>query len=103
MQKECRICSESNLVPMFSLGEQPLANGLLDSPNQEVKKYPLELYRCPHCTLIQLSHVVPKEEMFNHYLYIPSVSKTGMEHFRQVLDSTIYEANVPVNGLVVDI
>lgn len=101
--KKCRICKNKDLTLIFSLGKQPLANNLLDSPSEKEKKYPLELVRCSHCGFIQLSYVVPRQQMFDKYLYIPSISKTYLAHFDQISTSLINNLNLKKGSLVVDI
>ena len=100
--KKCRVCSSTDLVKIFSLGNQPMANNLLEKPS-EAQRYPLELLQCQHCTLIQLSYVVPKEELFDEYFYIPSVSKTHLEHFDKMATGLIKDLGLKKNSLVVDI
>lgn len=100
---KCRICKSKNLKLIFSLGKQPLSNNLLTSKDDKPPVYPLELIRCSQCFLIQLNYVVDKEEMFDNYLYIPSVSKTYLNHFKDMSDSLIREFNIEKNDLIVDI
>lgn len=101
-QETCRICSSKDLEKIFSLGEQPLANGLLDKPI-ETPKYPLELCRCARCTLMQLNFTVPKEERYDNYVYIPSVSKTHLEHFQGMAEGLVKDLNLKPGSLVVDV
>ena len=102
-ERDCRVCGSNEVYPMFSLGEQPLANGLLECQDQESPIYPLQLDKCNHCSLIQLSHVVPKEKMFNNYLYIPSVSKTNLAHFDRIACLTTDRLGLINDDLIVDI
>ena len=99
---KCRICKNKDLIKIFSLGSQPLANNLLDKP-QEVKKYPLNLVQCSHCSLIQLDYVVDRRKMYTNYLYIPSVSKTHLQHFEKLAGLLILELSLRSKSLVVDI
>lgn len=101
--KRCRVCKSFRLKKVFSLGKQPLANKLLKQPTKKQKNYPLDLYQCQHCTLFQLGKVVPKEEMYEEYFYIPSVSKTGLEHFEKLSRRLIFELDLKKGDLVVDI
>ncbi len=101
--KKCRICKNTHLKLIFSLGKQPLANNLLSSTKDDDKKYPLELVQCQYCGLIQLSFVVSKEKMFDNYFYIPSLAKTYLEHFDQISTSLINNLNLKKDSLVVDI
>lgn len=100
--RRCRICRSFRLKKVFSLGNQPLANSLLKEPGK-AKTYPLELYQCQHCTLLQLGKVVPKEEMYEEYYYIPSVAKTGLKHFQKLAQKLIGTLGLKKNSLVVDI
>ena len=101
--KRCRICKSFRLKKVFSLGKQQLANKLLDKPKQKANDYPLDLYSCQHCTLLQLGKVVPKEEMYEEYFYIPSVSKTGLKHFKDLAKRLTRELKLKSGDLVVDI
>lgn len=101
--KKCRICKSFKLKKIFSLGNQPLPNNFLQKPNKNLKLYPLDLLQCTHCGLVQTSHVVPKEEMFENYTYIPSVSRTYLEHFDRLSSQLIDELGLKSGDLVVDI
>lgn len=101
--KKCRICGGKNLKLFFSLGEQSLANNLLGVSSVPSPIYPLELLRCQHCTLIQLSYVAPKEVMFDNYFYIPSISMTYLKHFETMTNSLIKQFGLKKGDLVVDI
>lgn len=103
MLRRCRICKTKKLKRIFSLGEQPLANNFLDSKEDKTVSYPLELYQCSHCSLIQLGHIVPKEKMYDEYFYIPSVSQTHLEHFDTIAKTLIEELQLKKKSLVVDI
>mgnify|MGYP001613641492 CR=1 FL=1 len=101
--RRCRVCKSFRLKKVFSLGNQPLANNFINNPIENVKKYPLDLYQCRHCTLFQLGKVVKKEEMYDKYLYVPSVSKTNLEYFRNLSADLINKLNLKQGSLVVDI
>lgn len=101
--KGCRICKSFILKKVFSLGKQPLANKLLSQSTKKQKGYPLDLYQCQHCTLLQLGRVIKKEEMYEEYFYIPSVSKTGLEHFEKLSERLIFELDLQKGSLVVDV
>jgi len=79
-----------------------MANNLIDEPG-ESETYPLEWLQCQHCSLIQLSYVVPKEKLFDKYYYIPSVSKDHMKDFKVMAEFTKHAANLMKDDLVVDI
>src|SRR5262249_55029660 len=78
----CRICGSADLELILSLGSMPLANGFLRSPLEFAfeRSYPLDLYFCSACALMQLLDVVRADIMFRHYLYVTGVSATQVRH-----------------------
>lgn len=102
---QCRICGNKKLTTILSLGNQPLANGFISKENISKKEptYPLTLCYCPHCLLVQLKEVIPGKLMFKNYLYIPSSSKTRMEHFYELAQKTTTEVKTTQKDLIVDI
>lgn len=103
MKSRCRICKSFRFKKVFSLGKQPLANKLLNKIEEKQKSYPLDLYFCQHCTLLQLGKVVNKKEMYDEYFYIPSVSKTHLNHFKKLSQKLIGQLHLKKDSLVVDI
>lgn len=80
----CRICSEALPEPFLDLGLQPLANNLSDVPNADVFRAPLQVTRCGHCGLVQLTAVVDPGVLFSEYLYTPDQSATFRKHFEDM-------------------
>lgn len=103
--KNCRICESTDLIEYLSLGTMPIPNGFLSLEELKGKEphYPLGVYFCNNCTLSQLTHVIPAEIMFKNYLYIPSTSKTMVQHFKALAASAMERFNVKPGSLVVDI
>ncbi len=101
----CRMCGSSKLYSFLSLGSMPIPNGFLgkkDLKKQELH-YPLKICVCESCWLVQLTHTIPAEIMFKNYLYIPSASKTMVEHFQKLATDVIAAINPLKNELVIDI
>ena len=83
-KKICRFCKSKNLKKVIDFGLMPLAGGFLKK--QEVKKekkYPLRVFICEDCGLVQLIDVVSAELLFKDYRYAPSTIKTIGEHFKK--------------------
>lgn len=76
---KCRACGGPDLIPWFSLGDQPLANALLHQPG-DVVRYPLAVQRCPVCRLSQLTHVVDPDILYTHYPYFSGVTRGWHRH-----------------------
>jgi len=73
------------LIPVFSLGLQPLSNAFAKDDELQSAHYPLEVLFCPKCTLAQLSIVVPPEILYTNYTYTTSRSATMQRHFESLL------------------
>lgn len=100
----CRVCGNRDLTrKVVDLGMSPLANNLLDSPDQQCDMYPLELDYCPHCYNVQLSVVVPASKMFDNYLYVSSTSQVFRQHFEDAATRYIQEFRLGPDSIVWDI
>lgn len=80
------MCGSRDLSPFLNLGDQPPANRYIprDSWLREPEPYyPLKVYFCHHCNLVQILDVVPKEELFGHYLFLSSGAGNTPVHFKE--------------------
>ena len=74
----CQICNSKILTEVINLGFSGLCDSLLkiDDLNKQEKSYPLRLYRCRKCQLLQLSYVVDNREVFHlDYPYKSGITK----------------------------
>lgn len=85
IKQHCRYCETELPKSFLDLGLSPLANSLVpkDQTGVEEFKWPLSLTRCRHCSLVQLTHVVPPDLLFAHYLYVSSTTQTFKQHFSE--------------------
>lgn len=92
-EKKCRICSNKNLHLILDLGKQPPANALIDKNqlSETEAKFPLRLFWCDNCYLVQLLDIVNKEYLFTHYLYMTGASKPIVTHFEKYAKDTFDE------------
>ena len=72
--KNCVVCN-NDVSQIVDLGNQPLANGFLDSI-QEEKTFPLKVNACDKCLHLQLSHAVSLPLMYDTYLYRSGTTDT---------------------------
>jgi C-methyltransferase-like protein/putative zinc binding protein/methyltransferase family protein len=80
---KCRFCNQSRLFKFLNLGSTPLANGFLtrnDLITLNERKFPLEVYFCEKCGLVQIGLDVPPEELFNNYIYFSGTSDLVHRH-----------------------
>lgn len=77
----CRACGNQELIPVFDLGIQPLANDFRKPGEARNGFAPLQVLFCPKCTLAQLSVVVDPVILYEDYPYVTSPSQTMKHHF----------------------
>jgi len=78
----CRACESARLLPFLCLGTMPLANAFIRHKSEfdNEPSYPLDVYFCQDCTLVQLLDVINPEVLFREYLYITGTSSTMATH-----------------------
>lgn len=102
----CRICLSDKLTKFLDLGFTPPADDFLlpCRLNEPETFYPLDLYICADCSLVQLGYIVPAEILFQKdYPYESSMTNTGVKHFHAFAAETCKELELTSNDLVVDI
>lgn len=102
---KCRICGSSDLYNFLSLESMPIPNGFMEKQDLKKKEdyFPLGVYVCQSCWLVQLTHVIPADIMFKNYLYIPSTSTTMLTHFKEMAEELIRSYGLKPHDLVIDI
>lgn len=102
----CRSCRASELAPFLSLGDVPLADGLVgpgDDPSLH-RLYPLSVALCDGCGLVQIRENVPPEVLFgSDYPYHSSFSDELLAHSRRHVEALIAERELGPDNLVVEI
>ena len=101
--RKCRCCNSKKLRKILNLGNQPLANNLLNNEKEEFDVYPLELNYCANCHNCQLSISVNPSVLFDKYLYLSSVSNTFKNHFKSAAKKYISTLNLNKNSFIIDI
>ena len=76
----CRLCDSKDLVEILDLGEMPLAGAYLKKVQLGKEKvYPLKIFFCKECFLVQILDVVDPDTLFKDYRYLSSLSLSS--HF----------------------
>jgi SAM-dependent methyltransferase len=101
----CRACAGRSLHRFLDLGEVPLANAFLTAEElrQPEPRFPLEVYFCQDCWLVQLLHVVSPEVLFSNYLYRTGTNATIVRHNASLARSVVRTLGLAANDLVVEI
>jgi len=83
-KNRCRLCKSSSLKKVIDFGLMPLAGGFLKKNKlSQEKKYPLRIFFCQNCKLLQLIDVISPKILFKDYRYISSATKTLSKHFKK--------------------
>jgi SAM-dependent methyltransferase len=101
----CRSCGGARLAPILDLGAVPLANAYLTHEQlaQPEPKFPLEVYFCEDCALLQLLHVVSPEALFSNYLYRTGTNQTIAAHNTALARAVTDHGRLGAPDLVVEV
>jgi SAM-dependent methyltransferase len=101
----CLGCGGSLPAPFLDLGKAPLANALVRPEYLHIPeaRYPLSVAFCGTCSLVQLTHRVPPEQMFSEYFYVSSYSDTFLAHARDMAQSLIERFQLGPMSRVIEI
>jgi len=104
-QPWCRFCRTKLEYKLVDLGSSPLCESFLrsDQLNQMEPFYPLNVYVCGNCFLVQLQEYVAPENIFTDYLYFASYSDTWLAHAKAYTDMIMRRFPITANSLVVEI
>lgn len=103
---KCRFCQSDVDRVFVDLGHQPPSNAYLTAEQLDAPEitYPLRVYVCENCWLVQLPEHAHASELFtDSYAYFSSVSTTWVEHARKYVESVIPRFNLGSESLVVEI
>jgi len=101
----CRACGSTHGELVLDLGVQPLANNLLrpEDLGKPEPRFPLRVFVCPDCWLLQITDLVPPVEMFTEYLYFSSFSDTMLRHARTAAERYLAEFQLGPDSFVVEV
>lgn len=104
-KNDCYVCGNDKLVKFFDLGSQPPSDAFLykeDLEKEEVK-YPLELYYCKNCSLVQLGHEVNPDLLFRDYVYNSGTNNSLKLNFKKLVDELVSRFDLMERDLAIDI
>jgi SAM-dependent methyltransferase len=101
----CRFCGTSLRHTFVDLGMSPLCQSHIE-PGQLGKMepfYPLRVYVCERCFLVQLEELVTPEEIFSEYAYFSSYSDTWLQHVEAYAELMVDRLRLNTHSRVVEI
>lgn len=102
----CQICGSKDIESVLFLGYIPPVNTMptIGEPSTEQMAYPLELFRCPVCSLMQIGLEVDQTVLFPYsYPYLSGSTRILRENFADLARECAALGVVSGDDFVVDI
>jgi hypothetical protein len=101
----CRFCGEPLRFTLVDLGMSPLCESFLsqEQVNQMEPFYPLHVYVCDKCYLVQLEEYVSPENIFTEYAYFSSYAVTWLQHVENYTRLMIERFKLNSESFVVEV
>ena len=101
----CRFCGHQLRTTFVDLGLSPLAqNHIAPARLHEPELfYPLHVWVCEECLLVQLEEYVAPDDIFGDYAYFSSYSDSWVEHARRYAEAMTAAMHLGEDDLVVEI
>ena len=101
----CRFCAAPLDLTVVDLGMSPLCESFLrvDQIRRMEPFFPLHVFACEQCYLVQLEAFVPPEEIFTEYAYFSAYSTAWVEHARQYVEMITERLGLGGDDLAVEL
>lgn len=101
----CRFCGAPLQHIFVDLGMSPLCENFLTAGqlNEMEPFYPLKVYVCERCFLVQLEEYVSPEVIFDDYAYFSSFSDAWLDHSKKYVDMMIERFSLGADSHVVEL
>lgn len=103
--RACMCCGAELRHTFVDLGMSPLCESYVpaDKLNHMEPFYPLHVYVCDRCFLVQLEEYVSPEEIFTEYAYFSSYAESWVEHMRRYAETITRRLGLGKDSLVVEV
>lgn len=104
--ERCRSCGSAQIEQVLDLGRQPVANALLTDQMLALpdELFPLSLYFCGECALLQVGTTIPPDLLFkSDYPYFSSQNPALLEHAREHVEQLIADRELDARSFVVEV
>ena len=101
----CRFCACPLHVSFIDLGMSPLCESYISAEQLNAMEpfYPLHVYVCESCFLVQLPEHVSPTEIFSDYAYFSSYSDTWVQHAKAYTELAIERFGLTHKSNVIEI
>ncbi len=103
---KCRFCGKELSHIFADLGNAPPSNSFLrpEQLNEPEVFYPLKLFVCDRCFLVQVDEYKKSDEIFNHdYAYFSSYSTTWLDNAREYVRSMTERFPLNRESMIIEI
>ena len=102
-KNKCAFCKKDLNISVLNLNKQPIANSLLKTKKQKIKKHLLHVMFCEKCKLVQSVKYIDNNTLFDDYVYFSSYSKFMLLHAKKYVDEIIKEIKIKDKDIVIEI
>jgi SAM-dependent methyltransferase len=101
----CRFCGAPLTRTVVDLGMSPLCESYVPAEKLDAMEpfYPLHVWVCERCWLVQLESYVSGEEIFTEYAYFSSYSDSWLDHSRRYTEQMIAQLGLTEKSRVVEV
>lgn len=103
---KCRFCKTPLTDVFLDLGSAPPSNAFLSAADLQAPEayFPLRLYTCPECHLVQVDEVQTHAALFSSdYVYFSSYSRSWLAHAEHYVDVAVSRLGLTQGSLVVEV
>src|SRR5271168_1805059 len=102
---KCRFCNRLLEHIFVDLGMSPLCQTHIAAEQLNAMEafYPLRVYVCESCLLVQLEEFVAPANIFSEYAYFSSYSDSWVEHARRYCDAVCCRFRLGLSSSVMEI
>lgn len=103
--KDCLFCKSPLRKTFVDLGMHPLCESYVseDRLNAMEPFYPLHVYVCEKCFLVQLHEYVSPAEIFTEYAYFSSYADSWVQHAKRYTEMIVERLKLTEKSLVVEL
>src|SRR5262245_3794707 len=104
-QSACRHCQQPLHHTFVDLGMSPLCVSFVTPDGLDAMEpyYPLHVFVCENCFLVQLKQYVSPEHIFSDYAYLSSYSTSWVAHAKTYCEMIKDRLGLGVQSLVVEL
>jgi SAM-dependent methyltransferase len=101
----CRFCGQNLHFTFVDLGMSPLCESYVNVEHLNMMEpfYPLHVYVCGTCFLVQLEEYVDPQKIFTEYAYFSSYSSEWLKHAESYVEMAVARFGLDQSTLVVEV